>query len=95
MGLIADKLQKTSYLEQKYRLSKVKPENEREKKNIMNRTSESSVELQAAQYMLFESPKEEKGEMKKIFEIMPPIFLTISENYKLTDEKTLMYSKYK
>ena len=45
MGLIADKLQKTSYLEQKYRLSKVKPENEREKKNIMNRTSESSVEL--------------------------------------------------
>lgn len=94
MGLIADKLQKTSYLEQKYRLSKVKPENEREKKNIMNRTSESSVELQAAQYMLFESPKEEKGEMKKI-EIMPPIFLTISENYKLTDEKTLMYSKYK
>ena len=46
-------------------------------------------------YVLFESPKEEKGELKKIFEIMPPIFLTISENYKLIDEKTLKYSKHK
>lgn len=46
-------------------------------------------------YMLLESPKEEKGELKKVFEIMPPIFLSISENYKLTDTKALIYSKHK
>ena len=45
--------------------------------------------------MLLESPKEDKGELKKVFEIMPPIFLSISENYKLTDTKTSMYSKHK